>query len=261
MPDSDSLPQQALAEEAMWALLRRRSEAREPAATRWPQAADSAAAQLLSLYTPLLQTPYVVAQLGQSLDGYIATHNGDSQYVTGACDRTHLHRVRALCDAVIVGAETVIADDPQLTVRHVAGRHPLRVVLDPRGRVPAERKLFHDGAAPTLLLTRKSTPLRTLAHGEHMQLDEADFAPQALLQRLHARGVRRVLVEGGGVTVSRFLAAGALDRLLVTVAPLILGEGRRGLQLPPVQRLSEALRPQVRRFDFGEDVLFDIKLR
>lgn len=262
MPDSDSLPQNPLAEEAMWAALRRRFESPDPApAQRWPDAADPAAAQLLKLYTPLLQTPCVVAQLGQSLDGYIATHSGDSQYVTGECDRTHLHRVRALCDAVIVGAETVIADDPQLTVRHVDGRHPLRVVLDPRGRVPLNRKLFQDAAAPTLLLTRKTTAPRTLPHGEHLALDEQDFEPQALLQRLHARGARRVLVEGGGVTVSRFLAAGALHRLFVTVAPLILGEGRRGLQLPPVQKLAEGLRPQVRRFDFGEDVLFDIQLR
>jgi riboflavin biosynthesis pyrimidine reductase len=129
--------------------------------------------------------------------------------------------------------------------------------------VPRDRKLFHDGAAPTLLLTGPQVPPRDLPSWvEHRRIvDESGFAPPALLRLLRARGVRRVLVEGGGVTVSRFLTADALHRLFVTVAPLILGEGRRGLQLPPVQRMAQALRPEVRRFDFEEDVLFDIKLR
>ncbi|EIT71461.1 MULTISPECIES: RibD family protein [Hydrocarboniphaga] len=260
MPDSFAAT--PLTAEPMWDLMRRRFAQPEPEPDAvWPEPADAQAAQLLDLYRPMLRTPYAVAQLGQSLDGYIATDSGDSNYVTGEYDRTHLHRVRALCDAVIVGAETVIADDPQLTVRHVCGRHPLRVILDPRGRVPLERKVFLDGAAPTLLLTGWQVPHRTAPGLAHERLDESEFAPQALLRRLHARGARRVLVEGGGVTVSRFLAAEALDRLFVTVAPLILGEGRRGLQLPPVQRMAQALRPSVRRFDFEEDVLFDIQLR
>ncbi|MBI0385658.1 RibD family protein, partial [Streptomyces albiflaviniger] len=107
---------------------------------------------LVDRYLPLcLAGPgLTIAQLGQSLDGFIATRTGDADYVTGEEDRRHLHRLRALADAVVVGAGTAVADDPQLTVRACTGAHPVRVVLDPRGRVPLDRRVFTDGSAPTL---------------------------------------------------------------------------------------------------------------
>jgi diaminohydroxyphosphoribosylaminopyrimidine deaminase / 5-amino-6-(5-phosphoribosylamino)uracil reductase len=118
--------------------------------------ADERAATLLSLYRPLFDAPpgevRIVGHLGQSLDGFIATASGDSRFVTGPDNIVHLHRLRALCDAVIVGAGTVAADDPQLTTREVRGPNPLRVVLDPRRRLDAARRLFTDRAAPTLLV-------------------------------------------------------------------------------------------------------------
>ena len=93
-----------------------------------------------------------IAHLGQSLDGYIATASGDSYYVTGPDNVRHLHRLRALADAIVVGAGTVARDDPQLTVRHVEGPNPVRVVLDPAARLDARRRVFSDGAAPTLVV-------------------------------------------------------------------------------------------------------------
>ena len=109
--------------------------------------ASPEAAHLADRYLPLcLAGPrYAFAQLGQSLDGFIATRTGDADYVTGEEDRCHLHRLRALADAVVVGAGTAVADDPQLTVRACAGANPVRVVLDPRGRVP----LHGAGCSPT----------------------------------------------------------------------------------------------------------------
>jgi len=228
---------------------------------------DEAARALLDLYLPLaLRTDLVIGQLGQSLDGRIATLSGKSHYVTGPADLVRLHRVRALVDAVLVGAGTVALDDPRLTVREAEGENPVRVVLDPRGRLPAERRVFTDGAAPTLVVRRADAapPAPALPGVDVVVMPfhgAGGFDPAAVLAALRARGLRRVLVEGGGVTVSRFLQAGVLDRLHVTIAPMLMGSGRPGLTLPPIESLDQALRPRCRSVRLGEDVLFDLELR
>ena len=237
------------------------------------------AALLLNRYLPLLAPQLVIGQLGQSLDGRIATANGQSHYVTGPESLLHLHRLRALVDAVVVGAGTVLADDPQLTVRHCPGPNPLRVVLDPLRKLPPHRRLFCDGQAPTLVLaavpaaipaTVPATapvpvPVPEANRAETALLSVADdgsgFAPAEVLSLLAARGAHRILVEGGGITVSRFLTAGALDRLHVVVAPMLIGSGRPGLSLPAIDHLDQALRPAHRRESLGEDVLYELQLR
>src|SRR6185295_3168772 len=115
--------------------------------------ADDPRGGLLDLYLPICSAtaaaPVTVGHLGLSLDGFIATPTGDSQFVTGHENILHLHRMRALCHAVVVGAGTVAADDPQLTTRHVPGHNPLRVVFDPTRRLTAEYRIFQDDDVPT----------------------------------------------------------------------------------------------------------------
>jgi diaminohydroxyphosphoribosylaminopyrimidine deaminase / 5-amino-6-(5-phosphoribosylamino)uracil reductase len=248
-------------------------------------AVQTDAALLLNRYLPLLAPQLVIGQLGQSLDGRIATANGHSHYVTGPESLVHLHRLRALVDAVVVGAGTVLADDPQLTVRHCPGPNPWRVVLDPLRKLPPHRRLFCDGQAPTLVLSAVPAPVPVPVpvpaavpatasapvpapaanRAETALLSVADdgsgFAPAEVLSLLAARGAHRILVEGGGITVSRFLAAGALDRLHVVVAPMLIGSGRPGLTLPAIAHLDQALRPAHRRESLGEDVLYELQLR
>lgn len=202
----------------------------------------------------------VVALLGQSLDGRIATLSGHSHYVNCEAALLHLHRVRALADAVIVGAGTVALDDPQLTVRRCEGTTRLRVVVDPDARAPAERKVFTDGRAPTLLA--RCQPGDPVGGAETMLVPRKGYAMDldALLAGLYARGVRLALVEGGGRTVSHFMTSGRVDRLQLAVAPMVIGSGRPSIALPPIDRLDDALRPPTRRFALGADTLFECRL-
>jgi riboflavin-specific deaminase-like protein len=222
---------------------------------------------MLELYTPLCSARagrvLTFAHLGQSLDGYIATASGDSYYVTGPDNVRHLHRLRALTAAIVVGAGTIARDDPQLTVRHVEGENPVRVVLDPSARLDPQRRVFTDGAAPTFVVHAEGIDAPAPGNAEvlHVPIENGRLKLDALLAQLHERGLFSVFVEGGGETVSRFLEAGLLDRLHVAIAPLVTGRGRPGLTLPARERIAECLRPAHRVFTMGGDVLFDCDLR
>lgn len=225
------------------------------------------AGALAPLFAPLFAPPtaadgcIVVGRLAQTLDGRIATRLGHSQWIGGPGDIRHTHRLRALCDAVVVGAGTVRADDPRLTTRQVSGPSPVRVVIDPDRRLSCDYGLFREGP-PTLLVTSCDGPPR---HGSAETLRIGRNAAgaldlPALLRALAARSLGRVFVEGGGQTVSRFLVAGCLDRLHVTVAPMILGSGRPAFDLPEVARISEGLRFPWTCHPIEPDMLFDIAL-
>ena len=204
----------------------------------------------------------VIGQIGQSLDGRIATASGHSKYINGPAGITHLHRLRSLVDAVIIGVGTALADDPQLTVRRVSGTHPARIVLDPSGRLPKTAKVFTADGVRRLWLTAEGTRCAPPADVEVVALPATDgrIAPPTILAALAERGFRRILIEGGAHTVSRFLAAGCLDRLHVTVAPIIFGSGQPGFILPPVERADQALRAPMRIYQLDDEVLFDCDL-
>jgi riboflavin-specific deaminase-like protein len=204
----------------------------------------------------------VVSQFGQSIDGRIATVSGDSHYINGDAGLAHLHRLRALVDAVVVGVGTAVADDPQLTVRRVAGPSPTRVVIDPSGRLPATARLLNPDGIGRLIITREGTRHALAAGIETVGLPAPDgkIAPAAILAALAARGLHRILIEGGADTVSRFLAAGCLDRLHVVIAPIIIGSGAPSVTLPPIARVADALRAPIRAHVLGEEVLLDCDL-
>ncbi len=225
------------------------------------------AARIFDIYLPYAasgKARAVLAQVGQSLDGYIATETGHSHYVTGDAGIDHLHRLRALSDVVVVGAGTVVADDPRLTVRRVDGANPVRAVIDVNGRVPGDRQMFHDGAAPTLVLTSQAMsadhPWPGGVETVVVPDDKGTVSPGAIIDALSARGLDRILVEGGGVTISRFLEAGMLNRFHVCVAPMIIGSGVGAVTIPPVAHLNDALRFPCRHHSMGDDILFDLDL-
>jgi diaminohydroxyphosphoribosylaminopyrimidine deaminase / 5-amino-6-(5-phosphoribosylamino)uracil reductase len=204
----------------------------------------------------------VIGQFGQSLDGRVATESGHSHYINGADGLAHLHRLRAVVDAVVVGIGTALADDPQLTVRRVAGPNPARVVIDPHGRLPTTARLLAADGARRLVVLAEGGRSALPDDVERLTLPAQGgaIAPAAILARLAACGFRRILIEGGANTVSRFLVAGCLDRLHVVVAPMILGTGKPSFTLPPIDRVDRALRPPMRTHILGDEVLFDCDL-
>ncbi len=219
---------------------------------------------LWPIYGPLIsksgQQSLVIGQIGQSLDGRIATPSGHSHYINGPAALVHLHRLRALVDAVVVGVGTVIADDPQLSVRRARLRpgksQPARVIIDPHGRMPSDVKCLAGDGARCIVIGAKA-----VAGAEHIALAERGsdgLAPADIIAALADLGLARVLIEGGANTLSRFVAAGALQRLHILTGPLIIGSGPPGLTLPAINTLSQALRPAVSAYALpGGDVLFD----
>ncbi len=225
-------------------------------------ARDPSAAGLSGLYGPLIAArDCVLGRIVQTLDGRIATAGGTSFWIGGKEDILHTHRLRALFDAVVVGAGTVHADDPLLTTRHCAGPSPARVVIDTDRRLTPDRRMFAGGPPTLVLCADDCDGASHVGDAEVLRvprLPAGELDAAAAVALLAERGLRRIMVEGGGITVSRFLAAGLFDRLHVTIAPLLLGDGISGFRLPPVARPEDGMRLNWTMHRLGEDVLFDI---
>jgi len=207
--------------------------------------AEAESPALMAAFRPLLRAretgkACLVAQLGLSLDGRIATASGDSRYINGRDALCHLHRIRALADAVMVGAGTAIADDPRLTVRFCEGDNPARVVVDPSGRVPADARVWADDGARRIVVGGADG----LPDGvERVQVSRGNIAAGDILARLDEIGIRRILLEGGADTLARFLDADAVDCLHLLYGRVLIGSGKIGISLSPIARLTEARRP------------------
>jgi len=169
--------------------------------------------------------------------------------------------LRANVDVVVVGAATVLADDPQLTVRRVCGSNPARAIIDPHRRVPAGLRWQAENGVRRILITSSEQPGCTES-AIHLPCGEDGIAPREIVKKLFALGLKKILIEGGPATIRRFLLARCLDRLHVCVSPMIIGPGKHGIDVDPVHSLDQALRPATRTFllDDGE-VLFDCDMR
>ena len=213
--------------------------------------------------------PPVTIHYAQTLDGRLATRTGDSQWISAEPATRFAHRLRASHAAVMVGAGTVIADDPRLTTRLVPGPSPVRIVVDSTLRVPPASNVITDGAAPTILAT---TDRATHERSHAFALAGADIlvlpaTPAggvdlgALLDELGRRGFDSVLVEGGAGLITALLREHRVRRLVVTIAPMIVGAGIEAVGDLDIGRLRDAL--AFRRASFsqvGPDLIFDGEL-
>ena len=206
--------------------------------------------------------PYVVVKFAQTLDGRIATSTGDARWISGEAERRASHALRAACDAVLVGMGTVLRDDPRLTVRMVPGASPIRVVLDSRLRVPDHAKVLDDDAATTIVTTESSPEeRRTELRRRGISVivvragsDGVDLA--AAMSALLRDGIRSVLVEGGAAVITSFLSTGLADRLVVGIAPRVLGTGTEAVGDLGIAEVADSLRVYRRAVHVvGDDVL------
>jgi GTP cyclohydrolase II len=206
--------------------------------------------------------PYVALKYAQTLDGRIATSTGDARWISGEQERRTSHALRAACDAVLVGVGTVLADDPRLTVRMVPGNSPIRVVLDSRLRTPDDARAFSHDAATTIVTTSASSAERraelrrrgvsvvVVPAGSH----GVDLG--AALDALLGDGIRSVLVEGGARVITSFLSLGLADRLVVGIAPRVLGSGTEAVRDLGITEVASSIRIEHRAVHVvGDDVL------
>ncbi len=221
-----------------------------------PSAADAA--------TTTRWRPTVTLHYAQSLDGRIATRTGAAQWISGDASTRFAHELRAASGAVIIGSGTALSDDPLLTVRHVAGKQPLRVVLDARGRLPRSARLANDTTAATVVATC-ATALQA-PNVERWQVEAGEDGEgvdlAAVLRRLREQRIESVLVEGGGRVITSFLRAGLVDRIIVSVAPIVLGAGVEAVGDLHIERLDQAKRFTTRKvWRLGDDVMIELAAR
>jgi GTP cyclohydrolase II len=191
--------------------------------------------------------PYVVLKYAQTVDGRIATRQGDAKWISSEAERRISHGLRAACDAVLVGVGTAIVDDPQLTVRMVPGSSPLRVVLDSTLRLPSTARVLDDGAGTVVITTEASSEeRRAVFRSQAVGVQVVDPSPRGVdlagtLQTLRALGVGSLLVEGGARVITSFFAERLVDRLVVGIAPTIMGTGIDAVGDLGVARVAESL--------------------
>ncbi len=196
---------------------------------------------LLPLYSHARKASLSIAHMAQTLDGKIATANGDSRWVGNQENLVHAHRMRALCDAVLVGANTVRRDQPRLTVRHVDGNTPKRIIVG--GTHDEVTQCFADTSNVLHYNDRSSTT--------------PNITCQQILRSLYQHQIYSVYIEGGAVTTSRFIQEQAVDQLQLHIATKALGSGQTGLIFDGVETMDQALTFSNHQFRFiGDEIMF-----
>lgn len=216
--------------------------------------------------------PRITVKFAQSLDGRIATATADSQWISGPAAQRLAHRLRSQNDAILVGIGTVLADDPQLTVRLVRGRDPVRVIVDSTLRIPLGARVLEPRAARGTIIaaTREADNTRIAAildAGADVLLvprskDRTGIDLKRLLEKLVSRGIKSVLVEGGKEIITSLIAERLVDRLVVVIAPKIIGQGIEAIGDLRIEKLRNAMTFSALRIRrLGEDVVFDGELK
>jgi len=210
--------------------------------------------------------PYYTFKTAQSIDGKIATSTSDSKWITGHGSRSYSHYMRAVSDAVLVGVQTVVDDDPELNVRHIKSNNdPYKVVLDPSGRIPIESKLVKNSADKLIYVTKKETETSDKLKELGVDIIFADGGDKLdldmLSDKLLERNILNVMIEGGGATAGAFFDAGLIDKVNFFVAPIIVGGNKTSVGGKGVETIAEAYKlKEIQTKQFEQDLLYSGKV-
>lgn len=179
--------------------------------------------------------PYVILSAATSLDGKIATKKGDSK-LSSKIDKIRVHKLRSKVDAILIGSNTLRRDNPLLTVKHVKGKNPIRIILDSKGNISSSSKIIKtSNKVPTIIAVSKKITKKNLSRVkkypvEIIVLGEKNVNLKKLLHRLARKKIRKLLVEGGGTINWEFIKQGLFDEIIVTIAPFLVG-GKEAITL------------------------------
>ncbi len=209
----------------------------------------------LSYFSKKLKRCISVTHFAQSLDGKIATNSGDSRWIGNDENLDHAHRMRALCDGILVGNNTVRNDQPSLTVRRVEGEHPQRIII---GSSEVDLTSLMS-CSPNSILVVSNDANYTSKQVEHLRVpsDNCRINSQDLLNLLFEKGIHSVYIEGGATTTSNFLKDEAVDVLQLHISPLVFGSGKQGIVLPSIDQVTDSPTFKYSKFHmFGDAVMF-----
>jgi len=211
----------------------------------------------LSLKAKRLKRAISTTHFAQTLDAKIATNTGDSKWIGNDENLIHAHRMRALCDGVLVGRRTVEADEPKLNVRHVCGQDPVRIVL---GNPNSDfNSLLNCSDAKILIFSKHESHYKDSITSIQIppQSSKCDIAPIAILEKLYQLGIYSIYIEGGATTTSIFIKSKAVDVIQLHIAPMIFGSGKSSIELPNIDMVKEAISFSEYHFlPFGDSVMF-----
>ena len=204
----------------------------------------------------MLKKKFYIGQIGQSLDGKIALLNGNSHYINDKNSISYLHSLRSICDAVVVGVNTIRKDDPLLTTRAIKGPNPQRIIIDPSLKLTNKYKVFKDGM-PNIIFTHSKLN-KKFNNTQIYQLPERNFT-NLIYQNINRLGYKLVLVEGGSKTISKFLENKLLNIMQFIIAPTIIGSGINSINIEPITNLKNVIRTKNNIFKFGKEIIVSLE--
>ena len=204
----------------------------------------------------MLKKKFYIGQIGQSLDGKIALLNGNSHYINDKNSISYLHSLRSICDAVVVGVNTIRKDDPLLTTRAIKGPNPQRIIIDPSLKLTNKYKVFKDGM-PNIIFTHSKLN-KKFNNTQIYKLPERNFT-NLIYQNINRLGYKLVLVEGGSKTISKFLENKLLNIMQFIIAPTIIGSGINSINIEPITNLKNVIRTKNNIFKFGKEIIVSLE--
>ena len=204
----------------------------------------------------MLKKKFYIGQIGQSLDGKIALLNGNSHYINDKNSISYLHSLRSICDAVVVGVNTIRKDDPLLTTRAIKGPNPQRIIIDPSLKLTNKYQVFKDGM-PNIIFTHSKIN-KKFNNTQIYKLPERNFT-NLIYQNINRLGYKLVLVEGGSKTISKFLENGLLNIMQFIIAPSVIGSGINSINIEPITNLKNVIRTKNNIYKFGKEIIVSLE--